>query len=131
MTVGVLLAAQLMFPDLTNGISWLSYGRLRPLHTNAVISLSGGTHDALRAAYGKELFAANCVACHGPAGNGKPGPGCRKSDRQDLALRRQQYRAGRIHRQGPQRRDAGMGEFLGDEKIHVMAAYVWGLSNVK
>src|SRR3954453_13427046 len=37
MAVGVLIAAELMYPDLTQGISWLSYGRLRPLHTNAVI----------------------------------------------------------------------------------------------
>jgi cytochrome c oxidase cbb3-type subunit I len=43
MSVGVLLAAQLMFPDLTYGISWLSYGRLRPLHTNAVIFAFGGS----------------------------------------------------------------------------------------
>src|SRR5512145_1669405 len=43
MTVGVLIAAQLMFPDLTEGISWLSYGRLRPLHTNAVIFAFGGS----------------------------------------------------------------------------------------
>jgi len=43
MAVGVLLAAQLMFPDLTYGISWLSYGRLRPLHTNAVIFAFGGS----------------------------------------------------------------------------------------
>jgi cytochrome c oxidase cbb3-type subunit I len=43
MTVGVLLAAQLMFPDLTYGIPWLSYGRLRPLHTNAVIFAFGGS----------------------------------------------------------------------------------------
>ena len=43
MAVGVLLAAQLMFPDLTHGISWLSYGRLRPLHTNAVIFAFGGS----------------------------------------------------------------------------------------
>jgi len=43
MAVGVLLAAQLMFPDLTEGISWLSYGRLRPLHTNAVIFAFGGS----------------------------------------------------------------------------------------
>jgi cytochrome c oxidase cbb3-type subunit I/II len=26
-----------MFPKMTDGISWLSFGRLRPLHTNAVI----------------------------------------------------------------------------------------------
>jgi len=42
MTVGVLIAAQLAWPDLTFGISWLSYGRLRPLHTNAVIFAFGG-----------------------------------------------------------------------------------------
>ncbi|HSW05924.1 cytochrome-c oxidase, cbb3-type subunit I [Aquabacterium sp.] len=42
MAVGVLIAAQLAFPDLTNGIAWLSYGRLRPLHTNAVIFAFGG-----------------------------------------------------------------------------------------
>lgn len=42
MTVGVVIAAQLAFPDLTNGIAWLSYGRLRPLHTNAVIFAFGG-----------------------------------------------------------------------------------------
>jgi cytochrome c oxidase cbb3-type subunit I len=43
MLVGVIIAAQLMFPDMTHGISWLSYGRLRPLHTNAVIFAFGGS----------------------------------------------------------------------------------------
>jgi cytochrome c oxidase cbb3-type subunit 1 len=43
MLVGVIIAAQLAFPDLTYGISWLSYGRLRPLHTNAVIFAFGGS----------------------------------------------------------------------------------------
>ncbi len=42
MLVGVLIAAQLAWPDLINGIPWLSYGRLRPLHTNAVIFAFGG-----------------------------------------------------------------------------------------
>ncbi|PPE74332.1 cytochrome-c oxidase, cbb3-type subunit I [Solimonas fluminis] len=42
MTVGVLLAAQLMFPALNLDTAWLSYGRLRPLHTNAVIFAFGG-----------------------------------------------------------------------------------------
>jgi len=42
MAVGVLLAAQLIWPDLAFGIPWLSYGRLRPLHTNAVIFAFGG-----------------------------------------------------------------------------------------
>ncbi len=42
MLVGVLIAAQLIWPDLTFGIPWLSYGRLRPLHTNAVVFAFGG-----------------------------------------------------------------------------------------
>ena len=37
MSVGLLLATLFLFPNLTDGISWLSFGRLRPLHTNAVI----------------------------------------------------------------------------------------------
>jgi cytochrome c oxidase cbb3-type subunit I/II len=37
MLVGLILALMFLFPNLTDGISWLSFGRLRPLHTNAVI----------------------------------------------------------------------------------------------
>jgi cytochrome c oxidase cbb3-type subunit 1 len=42
MSVGVLLAAQLYWPALNFDVPWLSYGRLRPLHTNAVIFAFGG-----------------------------------------------------------------------------------------
>ena len=41
--VGVIIAAQLLWPEFLGGISWLSYGRLRPLHTNAVIFAFGGS----------------------------------------------------------------------------------------
>jgi len=37
MSVGLILAFMFLFPNMTDGISWLSFGRLRPLHTNAVI----------------------------------------------------------------------------------------------
>ena len=37
MLVGLWIALELVFPQLNGGISWLSFGRLRPLHTNAVI----------------------------------------------------------------------------------------------
>ena len=43
MLVGVLIAAQLAWPALNFDISWLSFGRLRPLHTNAVIFAFGGS----------------------------------------------------------------------------------------
>ena len=42
MLVGVLIAAQLVWPALNFDIPWLTYGRLRPLHTNAVIFAFGG-----------------------------------------------------------------------------------------
>ena len=42
MLVGVLIAAQLIWPGLNFDIPYLSYGRLRPLHTNAVIFAFGG-----------------------------------------------------------------------------------------
>ncbi|KFN45007.1 cytochrome-c oxidase, cbb3-type subunit I [Arenimonas oryziterrae] len=43
MLVGVFIAAQLYWPELGMGVPWLSYGRLRPLHTNAVIFAFGGS----------------------------------------------------------------------------------------
>ena len=42
MLVGVFIAAELAWPDINMGLPWLSYGRLRPLHTNAVIFAFGG-----------------------------------------------------------------------------------------
>ena len=43
MTVGVLIAAQLMWPALNFDVPGLTYSRLRPLHTNAVIFAFGGS----------------------------------------------------------------------------------------
>jgi cytochrome c oxidase cbb3-type subunit I/II len=37
MLVGLIIALELVFPLMSQNISWLSFGRLRPLHTNAVI----------------------------------------------------------------------------------------------
>jgi len=43
MLVGVVLAAQLMWPALNFDLPWFTYSRLRPLHTNAVIFAFGGS----------------------------------------------------------------------------------------
>ena len=43
MLVGVLIAGQLVWPELNFGVPWLQFGRLRPLHTNAVIFAFGGS----------------------------------------------------------------------------------------
>lgn len=43
MLVGVWIAAQLAWPLLNFDLPWTSFGRLRPLHTNAVIFAFGGS----------------------------------------------------------------------------------------
>ncbi|WP_010253931.1 cytochrome-c oxidase, cbb3-type subunit I [Myroides injenensis] len=54
MLVGLVLAVMFIFPNLTDGIPWLSFGRLRPLHTNAVIfafvgnAIFGGIYYSLQ-----------------------------------------------------------------------------------
>ena len=40
---GVIIAAQLVWPALNFDIPWLTFSRLRPLHTNAVIFAFGGS----------------------------------------------------------------------------------------
>ena len=54
MLVGLVLAVMFIFPNMTDGIAWLSFGRLRPLHTNAVIfafvgnAIFGGIYYSLQ-----------------------------------------------------------------------------------
>ena len=43
MLVGVIIAAQLVWPQLNFDIPWMTFSRLRPLHTNAVIFAFGGS----------------------------------------------------------------------------------------
>ena len=58
MLVGLILAFMFLFPNMTDGISWLSFGRLRPLHTNAVIFAFGGC-----ALFGTSLYVVQRT-CH-------------------------------------------------------------------
>jgi len=96
-----------------------------------VASLSGGVHDELRAARGKELFAANCVACHGPDGKGNPALGA--PNLTDKTWLYGSSSTALIETIGKGR--SGMmpawGELLGADKVRILAAYVWGLSNVQ
>ena len=43
MLVGVVIASQMAWPALNFDTPWLTFGRLRPLHTNAVIFAFGGS----------------------------------------------------------------------------------------
>jgi len=97
---------------------------------NYVRSLAGLSNDAIRAQRGKELFPVACAACHGPEAKGNQEAGYpnltngKASERlygTDEATMVQTVTNGRINRM------PAWGEFLGPAKVHILAAYVWGL----
>ncbi len=95
---------------------------------NYVLSLSGSAHDSVRAARGKEKFIV-CAACHGPDGRGNQAIGSANlSDNiwlygGDLATIVDGINKGHENVM-PAHRD-----LLGTDRVHMLAAYVWSLSN--
>ena len=94
-----------------------------------VMSLNGRTFDSLRAARGKEKFMTTCVACHGPEGKGNPAIGA--EDLTTLTLLHGADEPALIETIGKGRTDTmpAQKELLGEAKVHILAAYVWSLSN--
>ncbi|MGE0357443.1 MAG: cytochrome-c oxidase, cbb3-type subunit III [Burkholderiales bacterium] len=96
---------------------------------NYVLSLSGAAHDAKLAEAGKAKFAA-CAACHGPEAKGNPALGAPNLTDGiwlhggSLAAISAQIDQGRTNLM-PAHKD-----FLGPERSRILAAYVWGLSQV-
>ncbi|MBI4207382.1 MAG: cytochrome-c oxidase, cbb3-type subunit III [Betaproteobacteria bacterium] len=93
-----------------------------------VLSLSGRTHDSLRAFRGKQKFAQICVACHGPEGKGNPLMGAPNLTDNvwlhgsgETAIV-EQITKGR-NNQMPAHKD-----LLAPAKIHLLTAYVYSLS---
>lgn len=92
-----------------------------------VLSLSGSAHDSIKAAAGQSKFAA-CAACHGPGGQGMHALGApRLSDKiwlhgwgEDAIVS--------IVNSGKLNVMPAQGGRMMPEQIHVLAAYVWGLS---
>jgi cytochrome c oxidase cbb3-type subunit 3 len=97
---------------------------------NYVLSLGGKAHDAPLAAAGKEKYAA-CSGCHGEDGKGMP-----VASFPDLTDDAWQYGGSEsaIALSIIKGRKGGMPaqlEMLGEAKVHLLAAYVWGLGGGK
>jgi cytochrome c oxidase cbb3-type subunit III len=96
-----------------------------------VLKLSGSEHDAAVAAKGAPVFAENCSVCHGQDGKGQQSVGAPnltdniwlyEGTRENI---RQTIRAGRVNQMPAQEHS------LMPEKIHLLAAYVYSLSQGK
>jgi len=97
---------------------------------NYVLSLSGSTHDATRAALGKDKFAI-CAACHGAEGKGNVAIGAPNlTDNIWLHGAGEAAIIKRIN-EGKTNQMPAQGSKFTPEQIHVLTAYVWSFSNVK
>jgi cytochrome c oxidase cbb3-type subunit 3 len=95
---------------------------------NYVLSLSNSDHDATRAAAGKEKFAV-CAACHGADGTGNQSIGAPNlADNIWLHGAGEEAIIKRIN-EGKVNQMPAQGAKFTPEQIHVLAAYVWSLSN--
>jgi cytochrome c oxidase cbb3-type subunit 3 len=95
---------------------------------NYVLSLSGSPHDSVRAGLGKSKFSA-CAACHGIGGVGNPAMGAPNlADKVWLHGYGQEAIIAIINTGKTNQMPAQQGR-LTEAQIHVLASYVWGLSN--
>jgi cytochrome c oxidase cbb3-type subunit 3 len=93
-----------------------------------VRSLSGMAADPVKVAFGKPKFAA-CAACHGMDAHGNQALGA-----PNLADKTWLYGGSadtimETIRKGRDNTMPAWGDFLGEQKVHVLSAYVWSLSN--
>jgi cytochrome c oxidase cbb3-type subunit 3 len=92
-----------------------------------VRSLSGLTADSARAQRGQELYPQACAACHGPDAKGMQAAGYPNlTDKVWLHGSREETMIN-IVTNGMQNQMPAFGEFLGEAKVHLLTAYVWGL----
>lgn len=96
---------------------------------NYVRSLSGLAHDSLRAQRGAELFAQNCAACHGPDAKGNQAIGAPNLTDKVWLYGSSEATIIETVTNGRTNRMPAFQDFLGDAKVHLLAAYVWNFSN--
>lgn len=143
------------FPNLTDG-DWLyggspenikttlingrngvmpAYGHLETAQivdlTNYVRSMSGLPADDAKVARGAELFKSNCIACHGADGKGNIALGAPNLTDKTWLYGGSEVIIVETLTKGRMAMMPSQDKVLSPEKIHLLTAYVWGLSNNK
>jgi cytochrome c oxidase cbb3-type subunit 3 len=98
---------------------------------NYVRSLSGLPADDLKAARGAEVFKSNCVACHGADGKGNIALGAPNLTDKTWLYGGSEATIVETITKGRMAMMPAQDKVLSPEKIHLLTAYVWGLSNNK
>ncbi|WP_028632172.1 MULTISPECIES: cytochrome-c oxidase, cbb3-type subunit III [Pseudomonas] len=81
------------------------------------------------AAKGKEIFAGNCVACHGPEGKGTPAMGAPDLTHPQAFIYGSSFaQLQQTIRYGRQGQMPAQADIQGNDKVHLLAAYVYSLS---
>jgi cytochrome c oxidase cbb3-type subunit 3 len=93
-----------------------------------VLSLSGSPHDSIQASLGKSKFGA-CAACHGIDGKGNTALGAPNLTDGVWLHGWGAEAIIKMVNEGKQNVMPAQKGKLTDDQIHVLAAYVWGLSN--
>ena len=96
---------------------------------NYVQSLSGREVDAASAEAGKTQFNTFCVACHGADGTGNQTLGAPNLTDKIWLHGSSAGSIKKIINEGKNGAMPALGEFLGNDKSHLLAAYVYSLSN--
>jgi cytochrome c oxidase cbb3-type subunit III len=92
-----------------------------------VKSLSGMTADPIKSHFGKSKFGA-CMACHGPGGVGNQALGAPNLSDKVWLYGGSAETIMETIRKGRSNSMPAFEDFLGEDKVHVLAAYVWSLS---
>lgn len=95
---------------------------------NYVRSLSGLSHNAELAAKGKERYGMVCIACHGPDGKGMQALGAPNLTDKAWLYGSSEAKIVETITHGRTNQMPAWKDFLGEAKIHVLAAYVLSLS---
>lgn len=94
-----------------------------------VLSLSGREHDAAMATNGKQSFDTVCMACHLPTGTGNQALGAANLTDKTWLYGSTTKTIEASIRDGRSGVMPAHKEFLGDDKVHLLAAFVYSLSN--
>jgi cytochrome c oxidase cbb3-type subunit 3 len=145
------------FPNLTDDI-WLWGGDEKAIHTTiangrvnampaqgknlgeaaiydvaqTVMSFSGNATDMVAAERGKATFAQVCAACHGVAGKGNQAIGAPNLTDNDWLYAKNgqdQKTIVDVITNGRNNQMPAWEPFIGKDRVHVLTAYVWSLSN--